>query len=265
MELKRESEIIHKIQLDASHFNADLHLKPQAYQMLYCELVDKHLDLYQLTTDKTMEQGLAWVILSLTVEIMNPFKSTGFVYARTWKSGLKGPYFMRDFVFEDEQGNVYFQGTSFSVLLNLETRKVCRDKKLPYFSLKSSDVHVTKGFATWKNAYGEEDPTAKDLEQPCVLRKVENSFIDLLGHVNNIRYGEFIYDAMNGEQIQSMGCLSRMEIYFGAELRLGDIFSITKVSDGQRLYFIGRNTETTEASFHAILFFEHNPSINNGH
>jgi len=263
MDLKKESEIIHKIQLDASYFNANFHLKPQSYQMLYCELVEKHLDLYQLTTDKTMEQGLAWVILSLTIEIINPLKSTGTIYARTWKSGLKGPYFMRDFIFEDADGNAYFQGTSFSVLLNLETRKVCRDKKLPYFSLESSNVHVTEGFATWKNAYGEDVPGINNLEQPYVIRKVENSFIDLLGHVNNIRYGEFIYDAMDYDQIQTMGCLSRMEIYFGAELRLGDVFSITKYTADQRLYMIGKNTETAQASFHAILFFERNFLGNN--
>ena len=255
---KKETEIIHEIQLDASHFNANFQLKPQSYQMLYCELVEKHLFLYDLNTDQTIKDGVAWVILSLTVDIEIPLKKTGTVFARTWKSGLKGPYFMRDFTFEDADGHVYFQGTSFSVLLNLETRRVCRDKKLPYFSLENYDVHVTKGFSSWKNAYGENSIEATMPLQFCQERKVENSFIDMLGHVNNIRYGEFIYDAMDSNQTHAMGNLARMEIYFGAELKLGDTFSVSKGVLNQSLYVCGQNATTQEASFHAALTFKPN-------
>lgn len=256
MEYAYEPGIIHEIQLDASHFNACFCLKPQSYQMLYCELVEKHLTLYNLNTDKTIENGVAWVILSLTIEVKKPLKKTGAVYARTWKSGLKGPYFMRDFSFEDAEGNVYFHGTSFSVLLNLETRRVCRDKSLPYFSLSSYDIHTTKGFPTWKSAYGENFLLLKDFQNTEEVRKVENSFIDMLGHVNNIRYGEFIYDAMDKEQIEAIGELSRMEIYFGSELKLGDRFAVTKAVSEKCLYVCGKNVATTETSFHAALTFK---------
>lgn len=255
MDPKEEPDIIHDIQIDASHFNANAHLKPQSYQMLYCELVEKHLNLYNLGTDQTIKHGVAWVILSLTVEVKTPLMTTGSIQARTWKSGLKGPYFMRDFVFEDSNGTVYFQGTSFNVLLNLDTRRVCRDKKLPYFSLGSYDYHVTSGFPTWKSAYGEEfSPTENSPFQST--RKVENSFIDMLGHVNNMRYGEFIYDVMDEDQMKELGKLSRMEIYFGAELKPNDRFIVSKATRDQTLYICGKSTSTDEASFHAALQFQ---------
>lgn len=250
-----EYEIIHEIQLDASHFNANLCLKPQSYQMLYCELVEKHLALYDLNAAKTIANGVAWVILSLTIDVKKPIRETSTVYARTWKSGLKGPYFMRDFILEDEEGNVYFQGTSFSVLLDLQTRRVCRDKSLPYYSLASYDLHTTKGFPSWKSAYGGTLSQTKGFQKVGQVRKVENSFIDMLGHVNNIRYGEFIYDAMENDQIDAMEKLSRMEIYFGSELKLGDTFTVSTTVDEHRLYVCGENVAAAETSFHAVLEF----------
>ena len=225
--------------------------------MLYCELIDRHLNLYQLGTDKTIEHGVAWVILSLTVEIVKPVKKPEILYAKTWKSGLTGPYFMRDFTFEDSKGNICFQGTSFSVLMNLETRHVCRDKKLPYFSLDSYDFHVVSGFPTWKAAYGDEFLPIKDSPQVCTVRRVENSFIDLLGHVNNTRYGEFIYDAMEKDQLQALYKLSRMEIYFGSELKAKDTFTVKTKEINQVLYVCGENNATGEASFYAALRFDH--------
>lgn len=257
MDQIQELDVIHEIQLDASHFNANFNLKPQAYQMLYCDLVEKHLNLYNLGTDRTIEHGVAWVILSLTVDIKKPLQKTGILHAKTWKSGLKGPYFMRDFIFEDSDGTVYFQGTSFNILMNLNTRRVCRDKKLPYFSLGSYDFHVTQGFPTWKAAYGEEFLPTKNSLHACILRKVENSFIDMLGHVNNMRYGEFIYDAMDNDQIRALSKLSRMEIYFGSELKADDTFTVAATEIGRVLYVCGENNAKTEPSFYAALRFDH--------
>ena len=255
MEYTQEIDRIYEIQLDPSELNGDLNLKPQSYQILYCKIAEIHLKSYNLGTDETMKYGVAWVLISLTIEIKTPIKGICTLYAKTWKSGLQGPYFRRDFVFEDEFGKIYFQGTSFSVLLNMETRKVCRDKKLPFFSLGVSGLNTTEGFPTWKHAYSKELDQSDIKMEICAKRKVENSFIDMLGHVNNIRYSEFVYDAMDETQIKALDKLSRLEIYFQSELRLGDTFTVSKSQIDGKLCFRGQNLNTKDTSFYTVMIF----------
>lgn len=252
---QQETDKIYEIQIAESQLNSDGNPKPQAYQMLYCEMAEKHLKAYHLGTNVTMDYGVAWVLISLTVEIKKPIKGVCTLFAKTWKSGLQGPYFRRDFIFSDESGEICFQGTSFSVLLNMETRKVCRDKKLPFFALRASDYNVTQGVPTWKHAYGKNTDNSCSYRLESAPRKVENSFIDMLGHVNNIRYGEFVYDAMNEEEIRRLERLKRLELYFQSELRLGDTFIISKEETDDVLCFRGKNAATGDTSFDMVMIF----------
>lgn len=255
MDYTNEIDKIYEMQIAESQLNGQMNLKPQAYQMLYCEMAEKHLKAYRLGTDVTMQYDVAWVLISLTVEVKKPIKGVCTLFAKTWKSGLQGPYFRRDFIFADEKGNTYFQGTSFSVLLNLETRKVCRDKKLPFFSMEAYDYNVTDGVPTWKSAYGKHLDNSAPYIKTSPVRKVENSFIDMLGHVNNIRYGEFVYDAMDEEEIMRLNELSRLELYFEAELRLGDTFTVSKEEVDGNLCFRGKNETTGNTSFDMVMMF----------
>lgn len=252
---QQETDKIYEMQVAESQLNSQGNLKPQAYQMLYCEMAEKHLKAYHLGTHVTMEYGVAWVLISLTIEIKKQIKGVSTLFAKTWKSGLQGPYFRRDFIFTDESGDICFQGTSFSVLLNMETRKVCRDKKLPFFSMKACDYNVTQGVPTWKHAYGKHLDNSCSYSLEAAPRKVENSFIDMLGHVNNIRYGEFVYDAMDEEEIRRLERLKRLELYFQSELRLGDTFTVSKEEVDGNLCFRGKNAATGDTSFDMVMIF----------
>ena len=254
MKLENESIDLYPIQLNPSLLNPDGVLKPQAYPALYCELAEQHLTAHDAGSDKTMEFGVAWVLISLSVDVFKPAVAPGLLQAKTWKSGRKGPYFLRDFVFTDKCGEVCFRGTSYSVLLHLDTRRICRDKSIPFFSLTADQEPLTLGYPSWKHAYGQgEDLIAGKLERRA-LRNVENSFLDLLGHVNNTRYAEFVYDAMTDNEILKLKELSRMEIYFASELRRGESFDIAACRDDNRLFFRGRKCDGGETSFDLVLY-----------
>lgn len=254
MKLENESVDLYRIQLNPSLLNPDGILKTQAYPALYCELAEQHLTAHDAGSEKTMEFGVAWVLISMSVDVFKSAVAPGVLQARTWKSGRKGPYFLRDFVFTDKDGTVCFRGTSYSVLLQLDTRRICRDKSIPFFSLTAEHEPMTLGYPTWKQAYGQgEDPIAGKLIHRT-HRNVENSFLDLLGHVNNIRYAEFVYDAMTEDEIHKLKELSRMEIYFASELRRGDAFDVAAYQDEERLFFRGSKCGSGEISFDLVLY-----------
>lgn len=253
MQLDHEQSNRYSLQLDPSLLNPQGALKPQSYQALYCELAERHLAAHDAGSGQTMEYGVAWVLISLSVDVFRPAMPPGILEAKTWKSGRQGPYFMRDFIFYASDGEPCFRGTSYSVLLNLETRTISRDKRIPFFSLTADRAPLTLGRPTWKQAYGHNGDFIADRLELRARRKVENSFLDLLGHVNNIRYGEFVYDAMTDPEAERLKSLVRMEVYFAAELRKRDLFSVSAAEEQDRLFFRGRKDESGETSFDMVL------------
>ncbi|HRV33883.1 MAG TPA: hypothetical protein P5281_06080, partial [Anaerovoracaceae bacterium] len=86
MKLEKEQSILYPIQLDPSLLNPLGVLKPQAYQALYCELAERHLSAHDAGSDKTLDYGVAWVLISLSVDVFDPQVPPGTLQAMTWKS-----------------------------------------------------------------------------------------------------------------------------------------------------------------------------------
>jgi len=251
--LNNEKNNRYGILLDPSLINQNGILKPQAYQALYCELAERHLSAHGVGSDKAGETGLAWVLVSMAIDIKNPGPPPGLLQAETWKSGRKGPYFLRDYIFYNSEGAECFRGTSHSVLFDLNARQVFRDRSHPMYALTADRGPLTSGTATWKQSYGN---AAEDIAANFQIRsnrRVENSFLDMLGHVNNIRYAEFAYDAMTDAEIDSLVDLRRMEVYFSAELRKNDAFTVSAATHPTGLFFRGTKEEDGKTSFDLVL------------
>ena len=251
--LNNERNDRYGIQLDPSLINPNGILKPQAYQALYCELAERHLTSHGVGSDKAGDTGLAWVLVSMAIDIKNPGPLPGLLQAETWKSGRKGPYFLRDYIFYNSDGAECFRGTSHSVLFDLNARQVFRDRSHPMYSLTADRGPLTAGTATWKQSYGDAAEAIAANLQIRSNRHVENSFLDMLGHVNNIRYAEFAYDAMTDAEIDSLAGLRRMEVYFSAELRKNDAFTVSVATRPTGLFFRGTKDEDGKTSFDLVL------------
>lgn len=233
---------------EVSGLNENNLLKPYAYLQLFSALAEKHLNKIDLNVDTTMKHNLAWVLMTMHFEIAKPVKGTMKMVATTWYSARKGPYFRRELVFRDGKGELLFHGSTFSVLLDLEKRSVYRKKELP-FEINDPIEEFTI----------EASPAIKsDLTfQKVDARRVCNSHIDGLGHVNNTRYGEFAYDAFSDEERMNLNHIKRMDISFLSELRNKDHFSVWKAGDGSRILIKGHNDSKDAASFEMAFEFSH--------
>lgn len=239
-----ERKHIYEISSDIGDLNQNNILKPYGYQRLVGKVIDWHLETANLTLAVTQKYDLAWVIVSLSIEILKPIVGEKKMYAQTWYSQRKGPFFRREFVFKNEAGEILFHGTNFSVLLNMDTRTIHREKVIPFFDLQPvGDCTI------------EATPTIKinsEFEQ-VDERKVYNSYLDCLGHVNNIRYGEFAYDAFSQSECMNLDRIKRMEFYFRSELRSNDSFSILKAHENGKLIIRGYNDTVSEISFDVVF------------
>jgi acyl-ACP thioesterase len=242
--MQNEKEFIYEIKPDVSEINDNNCLKPYAYQSLFGELVERHLNKMYLNVDITMKYNLAWVLISLSLELMKPVIGCKSMFAQTWYSQRKGPFFRREFVFRDEHSDLVFHGSSFSVLMDLENRTIYRKKETPFELNQAIEEFTIEAAPTFKT-----DLTFTKIDE----RKVYNSFIDCLGHVNNTRYGEFAYDALDEEEKNNLDKIKRYDMFFLSELRNNDTFSVLKAKDDKNIVIRGINNDTENISFDIIM------------
>lgn len=241
-----EKDYVYEIETEVADLNECNVLKPYAYQKLFAKVAEQHLNRINVNVDTTMKSNLAWVLVSLSFELTKPVEGCVKMFAQTWYSQRKGPYFRREIVFKDEKGEVIFQGSTFSVLLDVEKRTIYRKKELPFAISEPVEDFTIEACPTFK--------TGMDF---CKVdeRKVYNSYIDCLGHVNNCRYGEFAYDIFTGEECLKLNKLKRMDFYFLSELRAKDTFSILKAYEDNRILVRGHNDIKNDVSFDIIMEF----------
>ncbi|MDD2189689.1 MAG: thioesterase [Eubacteriales bacterium] len=245
--MKAENEKVYELLSAASYLNQYNQLKPYAYQILFEQMAERHLFLLGLNVDNTMKYGLAWVLISMSVEIIKPIEESMTVYGSTWYSRHYGPYFRRELLFKDSEGQVLFHGSTHSVLLDIEKRTVFRKKAVPFPMHEPTEIFLLESAPGFK--------MTADLE-PMAKRIVQPSQIDCLGHVNNCRYGEFVYDTFTVEEQKSLNHLKRMDINFLSELRPLDHFTIKKAGSQNRLSFQGYNNTKGDVSFNIVMSFK---------
>ena len=245
--MKQEKDCIYEILTTASYLNQHKQLKPYAYQVLFEQMAERHLSDLGLNVDTTMQYGLAWALISMSLEVTNPIEENMTLYGSTWFSQHKGPYFRRELQFKDETGRLMFQGSTHSVLLDIEKRTVFRKKEPPFPMHQPTELFLVNASPGFK--------LEAELS-PVEHRVVKPSHIDCLGHVNNCRYGEFIYDTFTEAEQENLKNLRRMDIHFLSELRSGDHFTIKKSAESDCLYFQGFNQSKGDVSFNIALRFE---------
>ena len=243
--MKEEMDCIYEAETEVSMINENGVLKPHAYQVLFNQIAEKHLNDFHLNAGDIMGYGVAWALISMTIEIEKQAEGCQKLFAQTWHSQHKGPYWRRELIFKDAAGDTIFKGSTFSVLLDLEKRSVYRKKEIPFYVGDPTEIFTTEARPTLR--------CRLDFA-PAQERQAYNSHIDMLGHVNNCRYTEFAYDAFSEDEKARLGDMKHMEIYFASELRCGDTFTIGKAYDEGKLYIRGHNNSKDDTSFDIVIY-----------
>lgn len=226
---------------ETKHFNEWGNLKLSSYQSLFSSIAEQHLSTHQLHIQSTLKSGFAWVLIGLTVDIITPILEPMFLMANTWHSAREGIYFRREFKFKDDQGRIRFQGATFSVLIDIEKRTIYKESHLP-FTIPFEPTPIFQVATT---------PRMTSIIGLQSMEKVTipPSFMDRLGHVNNVRYGDLAYDALTLKEQQTLKQLKRMQIAFASELNRGDQVQLQKGYFESDIYIRGVHEQKMKASF----------------
>ena len=244
-----EKQFFYPLELGIAMFNGDGALKPDAYQALYMQAVEPHLMNIEMDEARIMRDfGVAWVLVSMAVEIRRSVRADDKLTARTWNTTEKTRLlFRRDVVVTDAQGETVFTVATFSALLDLNARRVCTDRELiAKFALPAGEKLMEAS-----DRLRIKTPT----DAPVEVLRVRPSWIDGVGHVNNFRYGEMAYDALTDRQRSAMGDLTRMELFFVSETHLGDEIALHRIEEGASAVVTATVAGETRPAFTAKLTF----------
>ncbi len=245
--LKKETDYTYLIDLDFSHFGRSGHFTPAGYHYIINAMVDKHLINYNINFEKLLEKRVSWVILSLTVDIINPIKNREQkLIGKTWFSGRKGVSFRREVVIHAEDGTHILNATLYSTLINLDTRNIYRNKELPFVLDFASGEILGEAKVSFKEKY--EYAKGETI-------KVKKSYLDMVGHVNNLRYSDFCFDALLDSE-ENLDKLKRMEIYFTSELKFEEEFCVNKAYSENKIILQGYNKTQDKPAFYGVFMYE---------
>lgn len=235
--------------VDSSMTDSHGNVSPGGLQRICVNTIERHLVNIHLSVTHLMENyGLSWILLSLTTNILSPIKLGDELVLHTRHTNRKGVIYRRDIEFR-RNGELVAIAVSFSSILDIAERRICTDKAvLDSLPIPADSEPMCEAISRHKVKSEE----FEFLEE----RAVRPSWIDPIGHVNNLRYSEFIHDALPKDLEASLGSLKSISVYFTGELKKGDRFSVlTKRKEGE-FEVLGIRLSDEKTAFSAKLSFE---------
>lgn len=188
-----------------------------------------HADSAGFGFDDMMKRSQVWVLTRLKVVIENYPAWQEQIKLKTWSRGKEGIFYVRDFNIEDTNKKVIIKATSSWAALNFRTRRpeIVEGLEKGLFSLKET------------KAFNEKLTKLPKLSNPEFMRKrrIEYTDIDLVYHVNNVKYIEIIVNSFPKEILMKQR-ISALEINYLGEAKYGDDVSIYTDEIEENVYLV---------------------------
>ncbi len=241
-----EMQMEYRALVDSSMLNSRRDIQISGLLRIIETTLEEHLlDIGMDNPKLVREENVSWAFLSLTSEVLSPIKPGEVLTGRTWYSGRRGPLFRRELEYCHSDGSRAVVTSCFSGLIDLGARKIIRDRAyLERFALPVGEplIEAESRMTPELSKYREAD-----------RRKVYPSWLDGLGHVNNARYGDMIFDTLSGADA-FQGTLRRLELYFVGELHEWEEVTLLLSAEPECRSILGVHSESGEAAFCSRVF-----------
>lgn len=220
-------------QLRTGDFDRYAHLLPSSILDVFQDVAGVNAEQVPgMTWKELSDVGLFWVVTRIKYEVVETPALHEQVIARTWPLAPTRLGFQRDYTMRKLDGSLLVKCSSDWILMDYKTRS----------------------FASARDFYNGPDDFSEEKVFDKKLRKIKTfepedegtqfdvSFvdIDINGHVNNSKYPNFVLNALNlaeGETIKTF------QIDYRHELRPGDKVTIHSKKEGNIITSLGMNPE----------------------
>jgi acyl-ACP thioesterase len=175
------------------------------------------------------------------------------VTVRSWPRGWEKLFALRDYDIRDGADVPVVRGRSCWIILDVERRRPLRPQSVMETLPMNEGMDALEGIPASLESRG-------DLRQ-AGERRALYSDIDYNGHVNNVRYIQWIQDSMEGGLLERAG-RARLDINYLGEVRPGETVELWRAEFSAEGWdwaagFEGRRREEGEPAFRAELRILH--------
>ena len=227
-------------------------LKPVSFPNYAQEAANIHADYIGVGFDSMQVTRKGWVLSRMHVVFHRLPKWRDNINVLSWHKGASGLLFLRDFeVFDNASREKLISATTSWLVIDIDTRRL---SKFP--ELVDSDDKCIKEDAMTEQAPKISMP--KEVVPECVaVRDVAYSDLDMMGHVNNVKYTEWAMNAIELD-VTTTRHLKELVINFNSEVKPGDKVELYRykdnAEDGALVYYI-EGRVNGKASFIEKLVF----------
>ena len=225
--------------------NADVdqyrRLRPSVLFGMLQEAAIAHTEALGMGREKTLDRGLLWIVALQRVSIrrMPVYDETVTLYS--WPGKTMHLFFPRYFRMTDAAGEVLLEGSALWSLMSEKKRSVVFPKE--------HEVEIPGVVTGWETPLPH---PARPIPQTGETRfTVPYSYIDLNGHMNNVRYFDLAEDVLPPELHRMT--LRELHVDYSSEARLGEELTPRWGRDGDRWYLTG---EAGKRVFRMLLVYE---------
>lgn len=177
----------------------------------------------------------AWVLSTMRIEIENDLpKWHETIQTETWIESLAGMRSIRDFEIT-QNGKIIASASSLWVVLNTERRRpeplaICHDELKQFPDRKATQIPTGKIDLT-KNA------------KKVSSKEILYSDLDIVGHVNNVKYVEWCLDYLPKEWIEE-NRIQNIDLNYIKEVHYQDIVTVFLFQENEYIYFYVKRDES---------------------
>jgi len=205
---------------------------------------DRHNELLSCSRVDIENKGLTWVLFK-TIVCMDRFPKIGErVAVRTYTKKPSMHFIPRYYELTDTQGNIMGNAGSFWVLVDNELKK-------PYLPQKKGVIIPENTNLPFLVNLMHEHKKISGSEKSFNL-KPDYCDIDINGHVNNIRYVDWLYNAL-GSEILEKSAINYICICYNYEVLPGDIINNILTVNNSEVTFCGYNNDRPCFQIYATL------------
>jgi acyl-ACP thioesterase len=221
--------------------------KPSSFFQVMQEATMNHANHLGFGYHDMLKRNLVWIMTRVKINFTR-FPARGErVIVRTWPRGLQQKlFFMRDYQFDDAEGRTLAVATSAWVLVNPEVRRILPPEAL---TLPFPD----NGGKTVLDDALDKIPVPAIMEEKFRAEAGYTS-LDVVGHVNNIRYIDWACDCFPLENYSNRA-LTSLQINFSKEIKPGEQVALLLGKDSQPGLWVvhGNNLISGVKAFDAAL------------
>ena len=163
------------------------------------------------------ENNLGWVIIQWYVEVKRYPVCGEEITGETWASGFNKFYATREFKLYDESGNTIAKATSLWILMDTSKRRPIR------ISSELIDAYDPSDFRAIDFDFKKFDKTEYEKVDSKEFY-IRRSDIDTNGHVNNVKYAEWVLETIP-EKVYNEYLLENFEIIYKKETTYGSMIT----------------------------------------